>query len=290
MVREINKEENEFLESAFRSIRNVKVPEAPHLSMSDIFKAKQAPSFTWLPFGLAAILLVAASVMVVPKFINHSPEQRGLISTSCVVQSVSGKAVIRARGSEVIARAGTFLEEGAAIKVNANSNLYLRGGEELSLLLKENSELKVRELRMDPETQAKQVVLSLMSGHFLCKLDPISPPTTLQIMTPEANFQVVGTQFELIQGKNEGSQLNVFEGTILVTPKDKLQESVYVHEGSSAQISPGKSGVAVSSLVGGTQKTVEEELAQEEAARKAQSNQPVYQKELPPISDYSEEK
>lgn len=264
----LTKEEESLLQASFRMLKSAKVPETPVIPISKILTVHPAkwgilslaetaiervkqmvPALGWAPaVGSVAVLILA--LMIVPRLVwQHGQETIGM-PTSCVLQSVSGQALITHGMSERTAQAGHFLEEGMHIKTLARAKVQLRAGKDVGLLLDEESELIMERLRIDPTSQSRDLTFLLKEGQVFCEVGKTGARTTLNILTPEASFQVVGTRFEVIRSPEMGSHLSVFEGIVRVTSKISRSKPTEVKAGFQAQvlIKQGSEGVTVKPL------------------------------------------
>ncbi len=291
MVKQLSSEDEKLLNLALRSLKTTPVPETPHFSMSEILKgaSQHVFPFGWASLGIAFVFIIAFGFFTLPQISKVNMGDPKSIPTSSVVQSVSGTVLVKQNGAETVAKTGTFLEEKAMLKTQSAADVYLRTGEDLSLMIKENSEVKIDRLRLTPETREKDIIFSVNYGHILCRLDHAVLATKLQVVTPEASFRITGTQFELVRNE-QGSELNVYEGTILVTPADHDMEPVSIEKGLQAKIPTKKSGKQL--IVNPLIKPASGELEETRGARQAQTSESTSgaSKQLPPINGYFEEK
>ncbi|MBI4387594.1 MAG: FecR domain-containing protein [Candidatus Omnitrophica bacterium] len=291
MAKQLSSEDQKLLDLAFRTLKTALVPETPHFSMSEILKgaSQHAFPFGWVSLSIAFVFIIAFGFLVLPQISKVNVEAPKSIPTSSVVQSVSGTVMVKQNGAETVAKTGTFLEEKAMLKTQPAADIYLRAGEDLSFMIKENSEVRIDKLRLTPETQEKDIIFSVNYGHILCRLDHALLATKLQVVTPEASFRVTGTQFELTRNE-QGSELNVYEGTILATPADRAMEPVSIEKGFQAKIPVKKSGKTLT--IKPLTKSSSSELEGTQGTEQAQTGEsaPTTSKQLPPIDDYYEEK
>lgn len=246
MAKPLNPNEEAQLEGYLETFRSMDIPPAPTMAIEELvshisFRTKH----TQVPvpaLSAAAMAFAVIMIFVVFQYKSASREHPG-IPTSCVIQSVSGHAFVKDRSSaryEKQAHAGLFLEEGAHILTDANTLVQLRAGEEVSIEMASEAEISMEKLRWNSEDSSKDLVFSLMKGRILCQVDKLHRPVNVVINTPEASFEVWGTRFEVIRKVGMGSHVAVFEGNVLVTPREKGVSPVHVPAGFKSQVLKNK--------------------------------------------------
>ncbi len=225
MTNQPNDSQEREVNEALEVLKSIHVPSFQAIPIEQIIpsfplaKPVAAPVFAFI--SVLAVLTCAA-LFAIPMINKPSHRKVEGIPASCLIQSVTGKNVeVRASKQSLEtqpAHAGMFLEEGSKIKTGEGSEVILRAGAEVNLAVSENSELEMNSLRIVGENLAKDYLLKLNGGHIYCDVNSKETPVSLNIVTPDADIQVWGTEFEIVAKPKMGTHIGVFEGDVLITP------------------------------------------------------------------------
>ncbi|MBI4431419.1 MAG: FecR domain-containing protein [Candidatus Omnitrophica bacterium] len=239
-----SKNDEKEIKEALEVLKQMEAPAFKAISVEEVLAAAPLPRAPFVPVlsPLWSFPLLTCAIAVIIPFLAKSPNSVSTdLTTSCLVQSVSGKdALVRSAAGKQQAHAGMFLEESSNIKTGLESEMRLRAGKEVELVLTEDSDLELTQLRTKANDLSKDYILTLHDGHIYCEVNRGNKMVALNIVTPEAHFQVWGTKFEIVRKPQMGSHIGVIEGDVLITPKAKGLSTFHLLGGFQTQIAPGK--------------------------------------------------
>lgn len=235
------------VKAALEAFKAIEVPSFQAIPIERIIpttlpiKPVQTPVFAYL--SLLGILTCAA-LFFIPLLNKPAHRQIDGVPTSCLIQSVTGKNVeVRASKQSLEIRpahAGMFLDEGSKIKTGEDSEAILRAGAEVNIAVSQNSELEMNSLRVVNDNLGKDYLFSLSEGRVHYEVNSKERPVSLNVVTPDTNIQVWGTEFEIVTKPKSGTHIGVFKGDVLITPKARGVEPFHVLAGFQTLVTGNK--------------------------------------------------
>lgn len=155
------------------------------------------------PENLSAPITAEERSILINTVINYKLEKRekapeGLVNKA-VVDEVNGEVLILREGMDkwVQAEKGMVLDIGDAVKTGIASYICLRVGRFGRIIIKENSELTLKELSYLPERDSENIILNLAMGETIVDATDIRKGSRLEVQTPTTLAAVRGTIYSV---------------------------------------------------------------------------------------------
>jgi ferric-dicitrate binding protein FerR (iron transport regulator) len=230
------REESSFSSRVIRRIERKPPAQRPSRSAGAVSRGRSRSA--WLRYGLGAVAAAAAVLLAVHL---HGARKVRVVEGSLVAEvvSVDGRVERVSGAGAVPLRAGATVRPGQKVLTGAGSRVELayagestrlRLGPETSLLLERNTG------RLDRSRRYR-----LERGELLANVAPQPAGSPMEVVTPHARAEVVGTSFRLVAGP-EGTRLEVMKGRVRLSQPGSA--GLVVGAGMHAAAGPGRELVA----------------------------------------------
>lgn len=178
-----------------------KLPDTP--APADYVEILNKNGFEISPVNLSAPITEEEKSQLINTVVNIKLEKRGNVPegepNKAIVDEVSGDVTILKEGRDqwINAEKNMELGMGDMIKTGSASYMYLRVGRFGRITIKENSELRLKDLSYNPDRDTESIILNLAKGETVIDSREIKKGTRFEVHTPTTLAAVRGTIYSV---------------------------------------------------------------------------------------------